>query len=136
MDSFKKILFLFLIILALGCSNDDDGYTPYNQRLIGQWFLTGVTQNGMLTAPDECTSQTYLNFVNLEDVITQSYGKDMNDVCNNTAAEAFKYAVSENLQLVLFDDEEAFNIFDIIDLSGNELTIEDSGNGIQLVFQK
>ncbi|MCM5661533.1 lipocalin-like domain-containing protein [Galbibacter mesophilus] len=135
----KRFLFFSLLTLFItftSCSNDDDGYTPYNQRLIGQWFLTGVTQNGMLTAPDECTSQTYLNFVNLEDVITQSYGKDMNDVCNSTAAEAFKYAVSENLQLVLFDDEEAFNIFDIIDLTGNELTIEDSGNGIQLVFQK
>ncbi|MFC4221224.1 lipocalin family protein [Flagellimonas marina] len=70
----KLLLCLFSVIL-LSCSSDDDAgpeLTP-QELLMGKWYLTGGTNNGSEVTIEDCQTDSFLEFLTLDDLQIEWY---------------------------------------------------------------
>lgn len=83
----KKIIPIYLILLFLSCSKEDDGTKSVTyQNLVGQWKFKSITRaNGdVVTYQGLCPSQTdYIEILSYRKIITYNYNQDCVNTSNN-----------------------------------------------------
>ncbi len=60
----KKIFILFFsLALLTSCSNDDDGGTTGDDKILGKWFVAEVNNTGTLNIEiNDCNRQSFIEF--------------------------------------------------------------------------
>ena len=67
----KKLLYLFLTVLIVGCSNDDGGSVSF----VGNWQLNSISVNGV-DGGDSCLLESYMVLTNSNTGVYYQYYSD------------------------------------------------------------
>lgn len=125
-------IFVSLIIVSFlffNCSSDDD--TPSTEQLLqNRWFLVSeeVINPPNLTIADNCQQNSYFDFGSNNLMVLELF---LGTPCESQGFQAFEYSLSANFQTITLNDSQNIDVWEIIEISNNQLILETNfGNRI------
>ncbi|MCB0471793.1 MAG: lipocalin family protein [Flavobacteriaceae bacterium] len=102
---------LFLVITFLSCSKGDDTPQPtIQEKIIGKWYIESYVGYS-----DECFKQSYINFVNDKQAVSEWKNYDSNNNCVSYYGESLAfYSLTANEDIV-FDGGDTWHIITVSD---------------------
>lgn len=123
---------LSMIIGLISCSSDDNESTNTPSTIMdkltaGIWYLQNETQ----TITDSCERNTSYDYKDDNTLVVQAYYEDGSGVCQHQAEGNFTFEIDtdNNLLTATQIPNGATAVYDIIELTDDELIIEREFNG-------
>lgn len=139
----KKLLFLFLIAIAAGCSSDDASRSVEPTLIVGKWEHVSIVTGGGQNVPlNDCDTGVSSEF-KANNTVEAIY------VCSGSqSSDVFEYSVSGDVLTYVVPDElgegqDYIVKYNILDLSASTLKIKEyynnesgNNNGNTITFSK